>query len=152
MTTATHAANGERRDIPARLSALPETADFAQRFCEQRAIARPVALRLTLAIEELVTNTVTHGHGGASEARIVIGLSLAAGSVRLAYADAAPRFDPRPWFASAPASLDAPAAERAAGGLGLHLVGRYASRVRYAYRGGNRIVLAIPIDGERSRA
>lgn len=149
MTTATQAPNGERREIPARLSALPETAAFAQEFCERHRVAQPVALRLTLAIEELFTNTVTHGHGGDSDATIVIGLSVAANSVRLGYADAAPRFDPRPWLRTPPESLYAPAAMRPAGGLGLHLVGRIASRVRYAYRCGNRIALAIPIDEGR---
>lgn len=145
MTTADQAPNGERREIPARLSALPETAAFASQFCARHRIAESVALRLTLAIEELVTNTVTHGFGGDSESRIVIGLALAArGRIRLAYADAAPRFDPRPRLASRAASLDAPAAERQVGGLGLHLIGRFASRVRYAYHGGNRLVLAFP--------
>lgn len=146
MTIATPAPNGERREIPARLSALPETAAFAQQFCERHRIAQPAAMRMALVIEELVTNTVKHGHGGDSDARIVIGLTLAANRIRLAYADAAPRFDPRPWLAARPESLDAPAAERPVGGLGLHLVGRFAARVRYAYRGGNRIALAIPID------
>lgn len=108
-------------------------------------LAQPVALRLTLVIEELFTNTVTHGHGGDSDAVIVIGLSVTSTRVRLGYADAAPRFDPRPWFRTIPESLNAPAAARPAGGLGLHLVGRFASGVRYAYRGGNRLALAIAI-------
>ena len=146
MTIATQAPNRERREFPARLSALPETAAFVQQFCARHRIARPVALRLTLAIEELFTNAVTHGHGGDSDAAIVIGLAAAANSVRLGYADAAPRFDPRPWLRTPPASLSAAAAARQAGGLGLHLVGRLASRVRYAYQGGNRIALAIPIE------
>lgn len=146
MTIATRAPNRERREVRARLSALPETAAFAQQFCARHRVAQRVALRLTLAIEELFTNTVTHGHGGDSDATIVIGLSVAAHSVRLGYADAAPRFDPRPWLRTPPASLGVAGVAREEGGLGLHLVGRFASRVRYAYRGGNRVVLAIPIE------
>ncbi|MEO8123845.1 MAG: ATP-binding protein [Burkholderiales bacterium] len=146
MTIANQAPNSERREFPARISALLETAAFAQGFCERHRVAQPVALRLTLVIEELFTNTVNHGHGGDNDATIVIGLSVAAARVRLSYADAAPRFDPRPWLRTPPESLSAPSAARPAGGLGLHLVGTFASGVRYAYRGGNRITLTIPIE------
>ncbi len=147
MTIATRARNGERGEFPARLVSLPATADFVQAFCDRHRLSRTTALRLTLVVEELFTNSVTHGHGGDDAgATIVIGLSLHAAGVRLGYADAAPRFDPRPRFDAPPASLAAPADERDPGGLGLHLVGQLAARVRYAYSGGNRIVLAIPID------
>lgn len=147
MTIEVRAPNDERGEFPARLASLHGTADFVQAFCDRHRLPRTAALRLTLAIEELFTNSVTHGHGGDSDATIVIGLSVRAGSIRLGYADAAPRFDPRPRLRTPPASLYAPADARPTGGLGLHLVGQLASRVRYAYHGGNRIVLAIPIDG-----
>lgn len=147
MTIATRARNGQRGEFPARLALLPATADFVQAFCDRHRLSRTTALRLTLVVEELFTNSVTHGHGGDdSGATIAIGLSLHADSVHLAYADAAPRFDPRPRFDASPESLAAPVEERGAGGLGLHLVGQFTTRVRYAYDGGNRIVLAIPID------
>lgn len=145
MTTSPQAPHGERRVFTARLAALPETADFVREFCAREHIAHPVALRLTLVVEELFTNTVTHGHGGDCDATIVIGLSAAPARVRLGYADAAPRFDPRQCLRTPPESLSAPAAARPAGGLGLHLVGQMASRVRYAYRGGNRLALTLTI-------
>lgn len=146
MTIGSRARNGERGEFPARLASLPATADFVQAFCDRHRLSRTTALRLTLVVEELFTNSVTHGHGGDSGATIVIGLSLHAAGVRLGYADAAPRFDPRPRFDAPPESLAALADEREPGGLGLHLVGQLAARVRYAYDGGNRIVLVIPID------
>lgn len=147
MTIALQAPNRERRQFPAQLSAVPDAAAFAHDFCARHRIAQPVALRLTLAIEELVTNTVGHGHDGGSEvAMIVVGLSVSATRVRLGYADAAPRFDPRPWLASPPESLGAEAAARPVGGLGLHIIGRLASRFRYAYRGGNRLAMAFAIE------
>jgi len=147
MTIPIQAPNGERRQFTAQLSALHEAAAFAQDYCARHRVAQPIALRLTLVIEELITNTVSHGHGGDSgAAMIVVGLSVTATRVRLGYADAAPRFDPRPWLRSPPESLDAAAAARPVGGLGLHIIGRLASRVRYAYRGGNRLALALPIE------
>ena len=147
MTIEVRAPKDERREFPARLASLHATADFVQAFCERHHLPRAAALRLTLAVEELFTNSVTHGHGGDSDATIVTGLSVHAGSLRLGSADAAPRFDPRPRLRTPPASLRAPADERPTGGLGLHLVGQLASRVRYAYHGGNRIVLAFPVNG-----
>ncbi|HMN74882.1 MAG TPA: ATP-binding protein [Burkholderiaceae bacterium] len=145
MTTEVRAPNDERGEFPARLASLHATAAFVQAFCDRHRLPRATALHLTLVVEELFTNSVTHGHGGDSDQTIVIDLSARAGSVLLGYADAAPRFDPRPRLRTPPESLGAPADERPTGGLGLHLVGRLASRVRYAYRGGNRIVLAMPI-------
>ena len=152
MTTATRAPNRECREFPARLAELHATAAFAEAFCDRQGLPRALALRLTLVIEELFTNSVTHGHGGDSDATIAIGLSVHPRWLRLRYADAAPRFDPRGRLLTAPESLDAPAEARGPGGLGLHLVGRFATRVRYAYRGGNRIVLAMAIDGDPARA
>lgn len=147
MTIAIQAPRRERRQFPAQLSALPEAVAFAQDFCARQRVAQPAALRLALAIEELFTNTVGHGHGGDSKvAMIVVGLSVTATRVRLGYADAAPRFDPRPWLASPPVSLGAAAAARPVGGLGLHIIGRLASRFRYAYRGGNRLAMAFAIE------
>lgn len=146
MTTEARAPNDERGEFPARLASLHATAAFVQAFCDRHRLPRATALHLTLVIEELFTNSVTHGHGGDSDQTIVIALSLHAAGVRLGYADAAPRFDPRPRFEAPPESLAAPADEREPGGLGLHLVGQLAARVRYAYRGGNRIALVIPID------
>ncbi|MBE2243210.1 MAG: ATP-binding protein [Burkholderiaceae bacterium] len=145
MTTEVRAPHDERAEFPARLASLHATAAFVQAFADRHRLPRTTALHLTLVIEELFTNSVTHGHGGDSDATIVIDLSVRAGSVVLGYADAAPRFDPRPRLRTPPESLDAPAAARPTGGLGLHLVGQLAPRVRYAYRGGNRIVLALPI-------
>lgn len=148
MTIARRAQNRERREFPARLASLHETAAFAQAFCDRHRIPRATALRLALAIEELFTNSVIHGHGGDSDATIVVGLSVVDSTrIWLAFADAAARFDPRPRLRTPPASLDAPAAERTAGGLGLHLVGRMATRFRYAYLGGNRVALVFPIEG-----
>lgn len=143
MTQSTQAPNGERREFPACLACLPATAAFAQDFCARNRIAPPVLLRLTLVIEELFTNTVTHGHGGDCDAPIAITLSVADGGVTLCYEDVAPRFDPLPYMRTPPENLDAPPPARAVGGLGLHLVGQMATHIRHSYASGNQLYLTL---------
>jgi serine/threonine-protein kinase RsbW len=129
--------------FPARLAALPDTAAFAQGFCDRNGIGRDDALRLTLVIEELFTNTIAHGYGGDSDAPVRVALSLEAGAVALLYEDSAARFDPlaRP---SAAASLAEPVSDRPIGGLGVHLVRELVASARYAYEDGhNRLWLTL---------
>ena len=133
--------------FPARLAALPDTAAFAQAFCDRHGIARDDALRLTLVIEELFTNTIEHGHRGESDAPIRLALSLDDGVVALLYEDSAPRYDP---LAQAPAaaSLAEPLGERPIGGLGVHLVRELVASARYAYEEGrNRLWLTLKRGG-----
>lgn len=144
MTTPSPAQHGERRVFAARLAALSEVAAFAQDFCQREHIVHSVALRLTLVIEELFTNTVTHGHGGDSDAPIAITLSAAGDELSLCFEDAAPCFDPLPYMHSPPADLDAPSQARSVGGLGLHLVWQVSTHIRHAYAAGNRLWITLP--------
>ena len=138
-------ATSDLRHFPARLSALPDTAMFAQAFCTGNHVARDDSLRLTFIIEELFTNTVTHGYGGDSDATIHIALSLTDAGVAVVYADAAPRHDPLARLADAPTRPTMPLELRPVGGLGVRLVDAMAANVRYEYAGGkNRISLTLP--------
>jgi anti-sigma regulatory factor (Ser/Thr protein kinase) len=53
----------EQRQFPARMAMLAETAAFVETFCARRGVGQDAALRLVLIVEELFTNTVTHGLG-----------------------------------------------------------------------------------------
>jgi len=131
----------ERHEFPARLAMLAPAATFVEQFCARHAVARNDALRLLLVLEELVTNTVVHGHGVECDAPIAVQLLRTADGVRVLYEDTAPPFDPRPAMARADEPADVP---RVVGGLGTRLVGRLAHEVRYAYVGGrNRVSLAL---------
>jgi anti-sigma regulatory factor (Ser/Thr protein kinase) len=74
---------GAVRSFPARYSIIPETARFIETFCASHDVGRDDGLRLTLIVEELVANTIVHGHGGESDAPIVIGFSVASDAVTL---------------------------------------------------------------------
>ena len=134
----------ERRVLAASIRQLPDTAAFAREFCMRHALPGQLALRLTLVLEELFTNTVDHGHQGDSAASVVITLRRDADAVHLLYEDEAPPFDPLAAARSAHTVLGLPAEERPIGGLGLPLTLGMALNANYAYEDGrNRLRLAF---------
>jgi serine/threonine-protein kinase RsbW len=135
----------EEKLFSARLEMLRDTAAFAQAFCDRHGIVHDDALRLTMIIEELFTNTVEHGYRGESDAPIRIALSVEIGSVAVLYEDAAPRFDPLAGLLGSPTSMERPVEARPIGGLGVYLVGQLVERSSYAYEEGcNRLRLTMP--------
>ena len=124
--------DGERRAFAARLAALPAAAAFVEEFCARHRIDRADALRLTLVVEELFTNSVTHGYRGESDAPIEIALCAASDEIALLYEDAAPAYDPLSRYATAPDHLHATTESRPVGGLGIHLVRELAAGASYA--------------------
>ena len=102
-----------------------------------------LSMRLRLVVEELFVNTVTHGHGGDSDAPVDISIRLAGDRVVLTYVDVGPPFDP---FSETPTpAVDAGLDDRRVGGLGVFLVTRFASRYEYARAGeANRVTVELP--------
>jgi serine/threonine-protein kinase RsbW len=135
---------GERRVFAARLHALPATAAFVDAFCASNGIGSADALRLTLVVEELFTNSVVHGYGGDCDAPIEMALALDAGGIALFYEDAAHPYDPLSRFDEAPDHLDGTVESRPTGGLGIHLVSELVDEARYAREEGrNRLWLRM---------
>ena len=94
-------------------------------------------------IEELLLNTVKHGHRGGSDAPVWITLASVEGAIRVTYEDQAPPFNP---FATATREmLEALAGTRREGGLGVMLAHGLTTETDYAYLfGRNRIRVALP--------
>ena len=135
-----------RFDSPARMDCLAQAMAFVDAFCTGHGIDRRDALRLSLLVEELFTNTVVHGHRGDSAAPVQIALEVEPARVSLVYADTAPPFDPLEWLArhGAGALGDAELADRPVGRLGLQLVTQIAARSSYERSGGwNRLRLEL---------
>ncbi|MBI2525449.1 MAG: ATP-binding protein [Candidatus Rokubacteria bacterium] len=132
--------------FPARMDALPAAVAFVAEICGAAGLGREDTLRLTLLVEELFANTVTHGHGGDSEAPVRLGFAITPGRIALTYEDTAPPHDPR--TAACPAEPVGGAEERPVGGLGLRLVQSLASELCYVRDGErNRISLVLPVSG-----
>jgi serine/threonine-protein kinase RsbW len=102
-----------------------------------------LVMRLRLAVEELFVNTVTHGHGGDSDASVDVTVRVDDDRVVLVYEDAAPPFDPfaRVERPDAAATVEA----RDIGRLGLFLVTQVAAQCRYERIGErNRVTVELP--------
>lgn len=134
----------EQKQFPARLAMLHDTAVFARAFCDRHGIVHDDAMRLTMIIEELFTNSVQHGYRGESDAPIRIALSVEIGGIGVLYEDSAPRYDPLAGLVSTAASVAHPIASRPIGGLGVYLVTQLVERSSYAYEEGcNRLRLTM---------
>jgi sigma-B regulation protein RsbU (phosphoserine phosphatase) len=96
--------------------------------------------RLNLALDELVTNTISYGFADDGEHEIVVKLTLEGNVLKAELQDDGKAFDPM----SAPSpDLDASVEERKIGGLGIHFVRTLMDRIDYHRTGGtNRLVMS----------
>ncbi len=124
--------DSERRIFQARSDQLALATAFVEDFCARQGVAPGDALRLTLIIEELFTNTLMHGHRGDHDSPVHIELDIGPTQLALRFADRAPPFDPLQYLAKLP-RLDKPVEDRRPGGLGLPLVARMSERFDYAH-------------------
>jgi anti-sigma regulatory factor (Ser/Thr protein kinase) len=131
----------QTRTFRARLDACPDVSAFVE-----SAIAGMDArliMRLRLAVEELFVNTVTHGHGGDSDAPVEVTIRIAEARVVLDYIDTAPPFNPFTQVEKpdAMASVEL----RDVGRLGVFLITQLAERFDYARADErNRITVELP--------
>jgi serine/threonine-protein kinase RsbW len=123
----------EQRIFEARMDSLPLAAGFVEAFCELQGVASPDALRLSLLVEELFTNTIVSGHGGGHESPVRIEVAVGPTQMALRYEDCAPPFNPLQYLQEAHPDLEARVDERHVGGLGLPLVAQMVERFDYAH-------------------
>ncbi|MGZ3280990.1 MAG: ATP-binding protein [Caulobacteraceae bacterium] len=98
------------------LQEIPRVAEAVEAFCEGAGASPRAVMHLNLAIEELLTNTISYG--GALE--ITLDMRLEGETIVAEIADDGAAFDP---LTEAPApDLEASLQDRRIGGLGVHLV------------------------------
>jgi len=130
------------RTFPARLSAFEQVKSLIDEFGEAAGLSREDRHKLTLIVEELFTNTVTHGHRGDSNAPVQISLEDTAAGVELTYEDSAPQYDPV--AASRRTDIESTINERRVGGLGVFLTIGLTNAADYRFvEGRNRISLTL---------
>lgn len=128
----------------ARSDQLALATGFVAEFCQRQGVAPGDALRLTLIVEELFTNTLMHGHRGDHDSPVHIELAADPVQLTLRFADRAPPFDPLQYLAGMPLHLDKAVEEREPGGLGLPLVAQMCERFDYVHVDGfNRLSLVL---------
>jgi anti-sigma regulatory factor (Ser/Thr protein kinase) len=115
-------------------------------FCRQHKLSEDVESDLNLVLEELFVNSIRHGGCQGVEHAAEAQFTMRPDGVHLEYADRGAEFD----LTQAPArDLTATLAERAMGGLGIHLIRQIMRDIEYHRLGGwNRIRMRRPIPAE----
>lgn len=121
------------------VSEIRRLVDRVEAFGAEADLPPDVTFRLTLALDESVSNVIRHGFSDDAEHRISIRVLVADGMVTATVEDDGVPFDPH--HAPVP-DLDAPIEQRAPGGLGVHLVKATMDEVRYR-RDGDRNILTL---------
>ena len=128
-----------RVSLSPRLSAVRSLAQMVEEFGDANKLPDQQIYMINLALDELITNTVSYGLRGVALPKIEVCLQVDDASLVLSVVDNGQRFDPTE---SPNPDLVSPVDERPVGGLGLHLIKTFADRVRYEYAGGkNRLIL-----------
>lgn len=123
-----------------RLSKLHDLSAMVEEFGDEHQLPVPKIFVINLALDELITNSVTHGSfENASDPKIEVRLKVDHDILILTIEDNGSMFDPTiDTVPDTESSLE----RREVGGLGLHLVKSFADRVSYEFVGGkNRLTL-----------
>jgi len=125
------------------LSELARLASEIERFCRVRNLGEDPQLQLTLALDELLTNSIRHGGCKGVPGAVQIRLEPHEGAVHVEFRDRGTPFDP---LSVPPPDLTAPLEQRASGGLGLHFVRQMMRHLQYDRCGEwNRLTMELPI-------
>src|SRR5689334_15580356 len=106
--------------LPASLDSLSAIGHYVMEAAAAAGLDKQAAYRLRLAVDEIATNAIVHGHAGAAPSSALhVQAIITEPSLTITLEDTGMPFDPRQ--APPPEDLGAPLAERGMGGLGLYL-------------------------------
>jgi anti-sigma regulatory factor (Ser/Thr protein kinase) len=118
-------------------SEVSRLVDRLEAFGADAGLPPDVTFRMTLSLDEIVSNVIRHGFDDDAEHEILVTIDIADGVVTATVTDDGVAFDPR----DAPApDLDAPIEERSPGGLGMHLVRATMDDVAYRRADGRNVL------------
>ena len=122
----------------ARLSDFDRVRSLVEEFADKTRLSGEDRHKLTLIVEELFTNTVTHGHKGDSDSPVSITFQESGTDIILLYTDAAPPFNPLDGEQST--DIDSSIRKRRVGGLGVFLTTELVHRATYRYHDGKNSI------------
>ena len=122
-----------------RMEEVPRLVALLETFGQEAQLSDDVVFRLTVALDEVVTNIVRHAFDSQGDHDILLGITVHDGFVTAVVEDDGPPFDLR---TVAPADVDAPIELRPIGGLGVHLVRSLTHGLEYR-RAGARNILTL---------
>ena len=110
--------------IPARFAELPGLLAYVAQQGQILGASATETARIQLMLEELFSNSITHGYGGECDHWVAAGLHARPNGLTLIYSDQAPPFDLSRMSASDPV-------DDQIGGLGINLILGMARKIRY---------------------
>jgi sigma-B regulation protein RsbU (phosphoserine phosphatase) len=128
-----------RLEVLARKDGIVRAKTRVETILVARDLPHDVVSDCLLVVEEVLANVMTHAYQGECDRPVRVDVSVTPQEVRLRFADTAHPFDP---LARPDPDLEAPAADRPVGGLGVLLVKRLAHRCEYT-RDGDQNVLTV---------
>ena len=129
---------GLRMTIGADLGEVARVQAALAEFAQAYAVPAPVRRSVSVALDELLTNTISYGFAGRDGGEVAIAVELGADRLSVTVSDDGRPFDPL--SAAAPDTAGS-VAERQMGGLGIHLVRRMMDEVSYHRRADRNVVV-----------
>ncbi len=119
------------------LKEVARVAEQIDEFCTAQDITSEVAYAVNLALDEILTNTISYGYDDDEPHRIEITVGLEAEDLAIVIVDDSAAFD----LSNAPTpDIGASLEERPLGGLGLFLVHQMMDNVEYRREEGRNVV------------
>ena len=107
-------------------------------FCEQNTLSSTDQFAINLCLDELFTNSSTHGKQSDTETKIELSLHKTADRIYITYKDSSPKFNPLE--DSQTPNISSPLEEREVGGLGIFLIKKYMDGLDYKYQDDKNIL------------
>jgi anti-sigma regulatory factor (Ser/Thr protein kinase) len=142
--------------VPVTLDSLTRVREYVEEAAVEAGLDEERAYRLTLAVDEVITNTITHGYPAQapadSEAVIIVSAATTPRELVITVDDEAPPFDPHTVPDPSQEELQSAPEERKVGGLGLYLARTNVDRFDYEWKEGhNRTILTVQRTGGKEK-
>lgn len=136
--------NRVRLEVPGGKAGLEWLLEEFRYFAQLHRIPLHVQQEMHVALDEVLSNIVTHGSAAGKRCDVTVALAVERGILEVEVIDDGLPFDP---LSGPDPKADLPLAERSAGGLGLYLVKRLMDTLEYTRRGDrNHLVMTRAIE------
>jgi anti-sigma regulatory factor (Ser/Thr protein kinase) len=120
-----------------RLAEIARLVDAVESFGTHAGLSSDLTYRLTLSLDEIVSNVIRHGYSDTNDHVVEVRLSIHDGVVTSVIEDDGHPYDPRE---SPEPDLSMPVEQRGPGGLGIFLVRQMMDSIDYARRDGRNVL------------
>jgi len=120
-----------------KIAEVARLVDAVESFGSHAGLSSDLTYRLTLSLDEIVSNVIRHGYSDTNDHVVEVRLSIRDGVVTSVIEDDGHPYDPRE---SPEPDLSMPVEQRGPGGLGIFLVRQMMDSIDYARRDGKNVL------------